>query len=335
MTTSPDIRSAAAPVAKTHPRDALAMLTPFRWNGGLAVIFALLAASFFVAGYFVIYWRNADMDLVVIYNALVMNDGGPQAYHDHPAYLTIVSLKLWFQLLHHLGLLNAWKLSSLPPASDIPAFDAAMTEAVRSGRVLAGLISALFVAAFAGLIRLIVRDWRIALLATFAFAFSGGVAVHMRILRTEMIAACFVIFAFMTLIVVAQRARTWRPLALMAAAALCILGMENKVQVILLIAALPMIIQPFGAGSGASSGFWDNGSRAWLTTLFAAIVTAALFVAALPLIRAGFDPDAIATAKLRPLIAGTFGLYQIALAAWIDIGMTVFAIIWRIRLTET
>lgn len=74
MTTSPDIRSAAAPVAKTHPRDALAMLTPFRWNGGLAVIFALLAASFFVAGYFVIYWRNADMDLVVIYNALVMND---------------------------------------------------------------------------------------------------------------------------------------------------------------------------------------------------------------------------------------------------------------------
>lgn len=43
----------------------------------------------------------------------------------------------------------------------------------------------------------------------------------------------------------------------------------------------------------------------------------------------------IATAKLRPLIAGTFGLYQIALAAWIDIGMTVFAIIWRIRLTET
>ncbi len=335
MTATPDTRSAAAPAAKTQPRDALAMLTPFGWNGGLAVIFALLAASFFLAGYFVIYWRNADMDLVVIYNALVMNDGGPQAYHDHPAYLTIVSLKLWYQLLHHLGLLNAWKLSSLPPASDIPAFDAAMTEAVRAGRVLAGLISALFVAAFAGLIRPIVRDWRIALLATFAFAFSGGVAVHMRILRTEMIAACFVIFAFMILIVVAQRASTWRPLALLAAAALCVLGMENKVQVILLIAALPVIILPFGADSGASTGFWDNGSRSWLTALFAAVIATVLFSAALPLIRAGLDPDAIATAKLRPLIAGTFGLYQIALAAWIGIVMTVFAVTWRVHLTET
>ncbi len=335
MTASPDIRSAAAPVVKTQPRDALAMLTPFGWNGGLAVIFALLAASFFLAGYFVIYWRNADMDLVVIYNALVMNDGGPQAYSDHPAYLTIVSLKLWFQLLHHLGLLSAWKLSSFPPASDIPAFDAAMTEAVRAGRVLAGLISMLFVAVFAGLIRLIVRDWRIALLATFAFAFSGGVAVHMRILRTEMIAACLVIFAFMILIVIAQRASTWRPLALMAAAALCVLGMENKVQVILLIAALPVMILPFGSGSGASAGFWNNGSRAWLTVLFAAMVAAVLFSAALPLIRAGFDTAALAAASLRPLIAGTFGLYQIALATWIGIGMTVFAVIWRARLSET
>ena len=69
--------------------------------------------------------------------------------------------------------------------------------------------------------------------------------------------------------------------------------------------------------------------------LVASIVAAVLFSAALPLIRAGLDPDAIATAKLRPLIAGTFGLYQIALAAWIGIGMVAFAVIWRVRLTET
>ena len=210
-----------------------------------------------------------------------------------------------------------------------------MTEAVRAGRVLTALISALFVAVFAVFIRLIVRDWRIALFATFAFAFSGGVAVHMRILRTEMIAACFVVFAFMILIVVAQRASAWRPLAVMAAAALCVLGMENKVQVVLLIAALPVIVLPFGASTGASVSFWDNGSRAWLTALLASIVAAVLFFAALPLIRAGLDSDAIATAKLRPLIAGTFGLYQIALAAWIGIGMAAFAVIWRVRLTET
>ncbi|MDH8685157.1 hypothetical protein QIH31_27080, partial [Klebsiella pneumoniae] len=77
-----------------------------------------------------------------------------------------------------------------------------------------------------------------------------------------MIAACFVIFAFMIMIVVAQRASAWRPLALMAAAVLCVLGMENKVQVILLIAALPVIALPFGTDTGASVGFWDNGCRA-------------------------------------------------------------------------
>ncbi|WP_204273085.1 hypothetical protein, partial [Enterobacter hormaechei] len=60
-------------------RDALARLTPFGWNGGLTFILALLSASFFFAGYFIIYWRNADMDFMIVYNALVMNDGKPQA----------------------------------------------------------------------------------------------------------------------------------------------------------------------------------------------------------------------------------------------------------------
>ena len=56
----------------------------------------------------VIFWRNADMDFMVIYSALALNDGKPQLYFDHPAYLTILSVKFWFQLLHGLGLLDAW-----------------------------------------------------------------------------------------------------------------------------------------------------------------------------------------------------------------------------------
>jgi len=38
-----------------------------------------------------------------------------------------------------LGLLDAWKLSSIPSALNVPAFDAAMTSAVRAGRVVAWL----------------------------------------------------------------------------------------------------------------------------------------------------------------------------------------------------
>ena len=64
-----------------------------------------------------------------------------------------------------------------------------MTSAVRAGRLLAWLTATGCVLVFAGLMRLVVRDWRVALIATFAFAFSGGVAIHARILRSELLAA--------------------------------------------------------------------------------------------------------------------------------------------------
>jgi hypothetical protein len=200
----------SAPASTTRPsiiaakEDAFERLTFLGWRTGLTAIVAGLAASFFLFGYALIYWRNADMDLMVVYNALVLNDGKPQLFFDHTAYLTILSLKLWFRLLHALGLLDAYSLSAIPPASNAAAFDAAMTGAVRAGRVLAWLIATSCVLIFAALVRRIVRDWRIALLATFAFAFSGGIAVHSRILRSELVAACPVIFALMILMVVGR-----------------------------------------------------------------------------------------------------------------------------------
>ena len=51
---------------------------------------------------------------MVIYSALAMNAGKPQQFTDHTAYLTILSLKSWFALLHDLGLLDAWTLSAMP-----------------------------------------------------------------------------------------------------------------------------------------------------------------------------------------------------------------------------
>ena len=156
----------------------------------------------------------------------------------------------------------SYSLSTMPPASDPQAFDAAMTSAVRAGRVLAWLIATGRVLIFAGLIRAIVRDWRLALVATFAFAFSGGIAVHERILRTELLAACPVIFALMILIVVGRRASIARPLWIALAAALCVLGLENKVQAILLIAALPVLILPFGGAESASVAFWRDSRSA-------------------------------------------------------------------------
>ncbi len=334
MAASPDSQTSTPPSPGDPRSDALARLTPFGWNGGLAFILALLAASFFLAGYFVIYWRNADMDFMIVYNALVMNDGKPQAFFDHPSYFTILSVKWWFQAMHSLGLLDAWKLSSIPSALNVPAFDAAMTSAVRAGRIVAWLTATLFVLGFAALARCIFRDWRIALLATFAFAFSGGIAVHMRILRSELIAACLFTLALMLLIAVSRRAGNWRPLALAGAAALCVLGMENKVQIILLIAALPVIMLPFGSADSASAPFW-RGSSAWLAVLLSAIAAGVMLALAWPLIAAGLEPESIDIAQLHALIAGRFGIYQIALLGWIGAGMIAFAALWRVSAAET
>jgi len=211
MDQSPTRTSTIQPIPPPA-RDALGRLTFLGWRGGLTAIVAGLAASFLLFGYGLVYWRNADMDLMVIYNAFVLNDGKPQHFFDHPGYFTILSVKFWFQLLHALGLLDAYSLSSMPSASNSAAFDAAMTSAMRAGRLLAWLIAAGCVVAFSGLIRLVIRDWRIALLATKAFAFSGGVAVHSRILRTELVAAFPIISALLILVVAgrppAQRGRS-------------------------------------------------------------------------------------------------------------------------------
>src|SRR5215475_10107201 len=268
--------------------DAFDRLTFLGWPRSLVAVVAGLAASFLLFGYFVVYWRNADMDFMVVYSALAMNAGKPQQYLDHPAYLTILSVKSWFAALHQLGLLDAWTLPAIPKASDAAAFDAAMTHAVRAGRVLAFAIAIGCVAIFAALSRSIVRDWRVALLATLAFALSGGVAVHLRILRSELVAACPVIFALMLLIAVGRRAHVARPLGLALAAALCMLGLENKVQAILLIGALPVLILPFGGPRSASAAFWTS-RTSWFATLIAAAVAIAAVWMAWPLISVGLD----------------------------------------------
>jgi hypothetical protein len=316
------------------PTDAFDRLTPLGWRGGLVAIVAGLAASFVLFGYALVYWRNADMDFMVIYSSLAMNDGKPQHFLDHTAYLTIVSVKDWFVGLHGLGLLDAYTLPAIPPASDALAFDAAMTQAVRAGRVLVFLIAAACVLIFASLARRLFRDWRIAMLATLAFALSGGLAVHSRILRSEFVAACPVIFALMVLIIIGREGRLARPLGMAVAAALCVIGLENKVQAILLIGTIPFVILPFGSVEGASVAFWRNTAASFLAAAIAAIVALAAAWMAWPLITTGLDRGLLDAAQFHPLLLNRFGVYQAALLILIGGCMITYAAIWRISAAE-
>ena len=315
-------------------RDAFDRLSPLGWSGGLAAIVAALLLSFLLFGYFLIYWRNADMDFMITYSALAMNDGKPQRFLDHTAYLTILTVKSWFQLLHSMGLLDAYTLPAISPATNASAFDAAMTGAVRAGRVLMFLIATGCVLIFAGLSRMILRDWRVALLSTLAFAASGGIAVHSRILRSELVAACPVIFALMILIFVARRGSLWRPLYIALAASLCVIGLENKVQAILLIGTLPIAILPFGSDPSRSVAFWSSPASG-LAVLIAAIVAALASWAAWPLVSLGLNQSLLRAAAFHPLLLDRFGIYQAMLMVLILGCMIVFAAIWRVSITET
>ena len=75
--------SSAAPQVDLA-NDAFDRLTLLGWRGGLAATTAALAASFFLFGYALIYWRNADMDFMVIYNALALNDATRRSVSPSP-----------------------------------------------------------------------------------------------------------------------------------------------------------------------------------------------------------------------------------------------------------
>src|SRR5262245_3647744 len=72
-----DMAQVSAPTAHKSdaPRDVFDRLAFVGWSGGLAAIVIGLTVSFLLFGYFVTYWRNADMDFMVIYSAIAMNAG--------------------------------------------------------------------------------------------------------------------------------------------------------------------------------------------------------------------------------------------------------------------
>jgi hypothetical protein len=174
----------------------------------------------------------------------------------------------------------------------------------------------------------------VAWLATLAFALSGGVAVHSRILRSELVSALPVVFALMILIAIGRRAHLARPIGLAVAAALCVIGLENKVQAILLIGALPLMILPFGSEASASVAFWRK-PKGWLVAIIAGLVAVAADLAVRPLIATGLDRALLDAAQFHPLLLHRYGVYQIALLALIVLCMVVFAAIWRISVAET
>ncbi|MGH6663697.1 MAG: hypothetical protein ACREB2_02175 [Pseudolabrys sp.] len=307
-------------------------LVPFNWGGELLIFGFGMLASFLIAGFWYPYYRIADMDFWVVYNAFLLNMHLPQEWFDHPAYLSILLLSYWLRALHALGIVHVVSLSGIPPVSDTAGFAQAWTAATRAGRVLSLIYAMSFVAAFSYLLRGLVRDWRVAAFGGFLLAFSGGMAMEMRIMRTELLPVAFFMSALLMLLIAATRGqRWWRPAIFGAAGLLIALAMQNKIQVMFLVCALPILLLPFGASREHQRGFWNVPHLAW--PALAAIVGVALLATFLAkdILIAGFS--SVPTPAPPPIRFGA-GLYWPAIVLWIGLSMTVYAVAWRVAAAE-
>jgi hypothetical protein len=313
-------------IAKSFQR-----LVPFSWRGELLLICGGMLASFLVAGFWYPYWRVADMDFWVVYNALLLNVPLPQEYFDHPGYLSILLLSYWLRALHSVGLVHVVSLNALPPVGDALGFAHAWTVATQAGRVLSLLFAMGFVLAFSYLLRALVRDWRIAAVGGFLLAFSGGMAMQMRVMRTELLAAGLFMTALLLLLIVATYGR-WRPAAIGLASLLITLALMNKIQIIFLICALPVLTLPFGAAP--QRGFWDTPRRAWPALALSAAVALVAIYLAKDIVQAGLSNAGAASLNL-PALPTSATAYWTAIALWLGLGMAVYAAIWRVTVAET
>lgn len=311
-------------------------LLPFGRIASFPLILAGSVVSFLLFGFWYPYWRIADMDFMIVYNAWLLNDGFPQAYLDHPGYLSILLLSGWFQLLHTVGALDVYALSGLPAANDPAAFDRAWTAAVRSARVVSLALGLAFITAFYVLLLRLVRDWRVAVLGALALAFSGGLAMHERILRTELLTAGLFTTALLVLLITAQTPNMrWRPLLVGLAALLTTLAAENKVQAILLICALPMMVLPFGQRRDEDGSFWRQSRRAWPAVTAVVLAAAFLAAAAAPLVALALAPGALASVAMQPAFRAPLGTYHAVVTGYILLGILAFSGIWRVGILET
>jgi hypothetical protein len=316
------------------PINSLDKLTPFGWAGSLLVILGGLIASFFAFGFWYPFWRIADQDILLVYDALLQNASLPREIVLHPAHLTVLILSRTYRLLHDLGLLDSFSLATLPKANDAAAYNQAWTSLVQIARLTSLATALVYVAAFGFLLRRLIGDWRGAAIGMFAVAYSGGVSMSVRSVKPEMLTASLIAIALLILLLAARSPHMKaRPLLLGAAALLGTLALDNKVQAVFLLSAFPLLLLPFGETS-PQDGYWPEARAGWT---LAAIAAATLLAAAgaMPLVVQGLSADPSVRFVKALSIFGMTGLPEALLAAWIGLGMLAFGLIWRVPVAES
>lgn len=304
---------------------ALDRLSRAPWWALCLGLAAAMALSVLLVGFRLPYWVHADQDLVLAYHGLLFADGLPQEYFDHPGYGYFLVIDGWYRLLHALGLLPVARLSALPLASDAAANAAAWQALVEAGRALSIVLTALFAVTYATLVRELVGDRRVALLAGVLLAFGVGLTAQGRQMRTDLLSAGFVVTALLMVLVAVRQppGRTGRSLLLLGGAGLLVaLAMATKVQAVFLALGIPVAALLFGRRFAGEAGSWGR------TALLAALAAAAL-VPAIGLMVEGIASWGQAVYPYTSVGDGLSGRYQGVVVGWGVLGVLVYGWVWR------
>lgn len=319
----------AAPATRPSVLDRVAAAPWWQLCAGLA---AAMALSVLLVGFRLPYWVHADQDLVLAYHGLLFGDGLPQEYFDHPGYGYFLVIDLWYRLLHAVGLLPVATLSALPPGTDVAATQAVWQSLVQAGRALSILLTAGLAVAYTTLLRGLVTDRRVALLAGILLAFGVGLTAQGRQMRTDLLSAGFVVLGLL-LVLRAVRPAEGRQcggaslLQLALAGLLVGLAMVTKVQAVFLAMGLPVAAILFGRRPAAETAPGASWGVAALVGLAAAVAA----VPAYGLIAAGLAGWGRAVYPYTPVGGGlSGGGYQAIVAGWVLVGMLVHAAVHRV-----
>ncbi len=301
----------------------------------LAILCILLGMllSFLLFGFWAPYWHKATSNLLSVYEALLYNDRLPQEFFDYPSYLGSQLLGLWYRALHFVGLLPQYKFSDVANITTTPLFDATWQNLVAWGRIYSFAIGCAYISLATVLIRRLIGNWQIAVLAGVALAFSDGIALAYRMLRSELLSSALVFIALLlTLIAAREGPNTRRFLNLGLAALLVALAMMEKIQALLPALTIPVIALAFGQREERDAGAPAVSQGAWLRLAILCLLGLALIEPTLDLLGQGIA--GMTSSRLlhyRPVFPDYPGLYQGLLVLYVGFCMALYAALWRVR----
>jgi len=188
------------------------------------------------------------MDLVSIYQALLINAGQPLVPNPHTGYVYFLSLAGWFQVLHFLEVLPVYEIDSLMAEKNFEATYAALVVAGRWFSIFLAwiLVGLVYASVFTLLKEYRWGRWASLLIGVVLTIGGGGISAQSVMLRTELL-SMILIYAAALALMAAPRVTVVRSCWLLGLSGFLIhAALMVKIQNIILIVFLPVLPLVFG-----------------------------------------------------------------------------------------